>query len=43
LKEFKSIGRIKTASVETLTPVIGKAKAELVYHYYQLEKGDSNE
>lgn len=43
LKEFKSITRIKTASVETLSPVIGKAKAELVYNYYQSEKGDSND
>ncbi len=38
LKEFKSITRIKDSSVETLTPVIGKAKAELVYQYFHGEE-----
>lgn len=37
LKEFKSITRIKDASIETLSPVIGKAKAELVYQYFHGE------
>jgi len=38
LKEFKSITRIKDSSVETLAPVIGKAKAELVYQYFHGEE-----
>lgn len=38
LKEFKSITRIKDSSIETLTPVIGKAKAELVYQYFHGEE-----
>ena len=37
LKEFKSITRIKDSSVETLAPVVGKAKAELVYQYFHGE------
>ena len=40
LKEFKSITRIKDASIETLSPVIGKAKAELVYQYFHGEPGN---
>jgi len=38
LKEFKSITRIKDSSIETLSPVIGKAKAELVYQYFHGEE-----
>ncbi|MCX8482028.1 MAG: excinuclease ABC subunit UvrC [Crocinitomicaceae bacterium] len=38
LKEFKSITRIKDSSIETLIPVIGKAKAELVYQYFHGEE-----
>jgi excinuclease ABC subunit C len=38
LKDFKSITRIKDSSIETLTPVIGKAKAELVYQYFHGEE-----
>ena len=38
LKEFKSITRIKDSSIETLAPVIGKAKAELVYQYFHGEE-----
>ncbi len=34
LKEFKSITRIKEASVETLSPVVGKAAAEIIVEYY---------
>jgi excinuclease ABC subunit C len=30
LREFKSVKRIKEASLEELTALIGKAKAELV-------------
>ena len=35
LKEFKSIKRIQTASVETLTPVVGKAKAQKIADFYK--------
>lgn len=38
LKEFKSVTRIKDSSIETLAPVIGKAKAELVYQYFHGEE-----
>lgn len=34
LKEFKSITRIKEASVETLSPVVGKAAAKIIVEYY---------
>lgn len=34
LTEFKSVTRIKTASVDTLTPVVGKAAAEIIYAFY---------
>ena len=34
LTEFKSVTRIKSASVETLTPVVGKAAAEIIYAFY---------
>jgi excinuclease ABC subunit C len=34
LKEFKSVSRIKSASIETLTPVVGKQAAETIYTYY---------
>jgi excinuclease ABC subunit C len=34
LKEFKSITRIKEASVETLSPVVGKTVAEIIVEYY---------
>ena len=35
LKEFKSVTRVKTASVETLLPIVGKAAAEIIVQYYQ--------
>ena len=35
LKEFKSIKRIQTASVEALTPVVGPAKAQKIAEFYQ--------
>jgi len=38
LKEFKSITRIKDSSIETLSSVIGKAKAELVYQHFHGEE-----
>ena len=35
LKEFKSVTRVKTASIETLLPIVGKAAAEIIVQYYQ--------
>lgn len=37
LKEFKSINVIKNASLDELTPVIGKAKALLVYSFFHAD------
>jgi excinuclease ABC subunit C len=34
LTEFKSVTRIKSASIETLTHVVGKAAAEIIYVFY---------
>ena len=36
LKKFKSVKKIKEASVEEIASVIGKAKAELVYSYFKM-------
>ena len=35
LKEFKSVTRVKTASVDTLTPIVGKAAADIIVQFYQ--------
>ncbi|MCH8533607.1 MAG: excinuclease ABC subunit UvrC [Flavobacteriaceae bacterium] len=35
LKEFRSVKRIKEAKKEDLASVIGNAKAEIIYQYYQ--------
>lgn len=35
LKEFKSVTRVKTASVETLSPIVGNAAAEIIFNFYQ--------
>ncbi len=35
LKEFKSVNRVKSASFETLAPVVGNAAAEIIVNYYQ--------
>ncbi len=38
LKEFKSVKQIKNKSLEELSRVIGKSKAEKVYEHFQKEK-----
>ena len=38
LKKFKSVKRIKLASLEELADVVGKAKGKLVFDYYQQNK-----
>jgi excinuclease ABC subunit C len=35
LKHFKSVTRIKEASVDTLSAVIGRAKAKVIVDFYQ--------
>ena len=42
LKEFKSITRIKEASADTLSPVVGRAAAEIIVEYYSkgIENGE---
>jgi excinuclease ABC subunit C len=35
LKEFKSVTRVKNASVETLIPVVGKQASEIIVAYYK--------
>jgi excinuclease ABC subunit C len=35
LKEFKSVKRIKEASLEALTKVIGEAKAKVIEEYFR--------
>lgn len=41
LKEFKSITRIKESSVDTLSPVVGKAAAEIIVEYYLKGSADA--
>ena len=35
LKEFKSVNRVKTASMEALMPVVGKQSAEVIVNFYK--------
>ena len=35
LKEFKSVTRVKSASVDTLTPIVGKGAAEIIVQFYE--------
>lgn len=37
VKQFKSVSKIKEASLESLAAVVGKAKAKLVYDYFHVE------
>lgn len=39
LKEFKSVTRVKAASVDTLTPIVGKAAADIIVQFYQGDTG----
>lgn len=43
LKHFKSVTRVKEASVETLAPVVGLSKARIIVNYYQGEEEAPNE
>ena len=35
LKHFKSVTRVKEASVDTLAGVVGRAKAKVIVDFYQ--------
>ena len=40
LRKFKSVAAIKKASPEELQAIVGKAKAEIILKYYQLQASD---
>ena len=42
LKEFKSLKRIKEASLPQLTAVVGAAKANIVYNALNINEKDNN-
>ncbi|GIV43361.1 MAG: UvrABC system protein C [Bacteroidia bacterium] len=42
LQEFQSLKKIKNASVEELSNVIGKAKAKIVFDYFHQEEGNND-
>ena len=37
LKEFKSVSRIKSASMEILEPIVGKQSAESIVAFYHVQ------
>ncbi|MBR5441038.1 MAG: excinuclease ABC subunit UvrC [Prevotella sp.] len=39
LKHFKSVKKIKVADIQSLTPIIGSKKSEIVYHHFHQENG----
>jgi excinuclease UvrABC nuclease subunit len=43
LKHFKSVTRVKEASVDTLAGVVGRAKAKVIVDFYQGIVSDSDE
>ncbi len=43
LKHFKSVTRVKEASVDTLAGVVGRAKAKIIVDFYQGSASDSDE
>ena len=43
LKHFKSVTRVKEASVDTLASVVGRAKAKIIVDFYQGSASDSDE
>ena len=40
LKHFRSVKKIKEATLDELVEVIGKAKAKIVYDYFQIQKSE---
>ena len=43
LKHFKSVTRVKEASIDTLAGVVGRAKAKIIVDFYQGSASDSDE
>ena len=41
LKKLKSVNQIKTTDVQTLTGIIGRSKAQIVYNYFYQNEGQS--
>lgn len=41
LKKLKSVNHIKTTDVQTLTGIIGRSKAQIVYNYFHQNEGQS--
>ena len=41
LKKLKSVNHIKTTDVQTLTEIIGRSKAQIVYNYFHQNEGQS--
>ncbi|MBR6446692.1 MAG: excinuclease ABC subunit UvrC [Prevotella sp.] len=39
LKNFKSVKKIKVADIQSLTPIVGSKKSEIVYHHFHQENG----
>ena len=39
IKSLKTVKRIETADLQTLSQIIGKSKAEIIYNYFQTKKG----
>ncbi len=42
LKKLKSVKRVKEADIQTLTTIIGPAKAELLYNYFHTTEEEKN-
>jgi excinuclease ABC subunit C len=39
IKSLKTVKKIETADLQTLSQIIGKSKAEIIYNYFQAKKG----
>ena len=37
LKHFKSVKKIKVADIQSLTPIVGSKKSEIIYHHFRQE------
>ena len=39
IKSLKTVKRIETADLQTLSQIVGKSKAEIIYNYFKAKKG----
>ena len=39
IKSLKTVKRIETADLQTLSQIVGKSKAEIIYNYFRAKKG----